>query len=106
LSAVLFFYLIVCRRAACVRSRADKNHGFLEVRADAICSAAARRPLFIGGGGAPFNFCRRRRKIFSGAPAAARRPETPDPISHFLFSIFLQFYQYKSAFYLLFNRQA
>jgi hypothetical protein len=51
----------------------------VEVRADAICSAAARRPLFIGGGGAPFNFCRRRRKIFSGAPAAARRPETPDP---------------------------
>jgi hypothetical protein len=46
----------------------------VEVRADAICSAAARRPLFIGGG-APFNFCRRRRrKIFSGAPAAARRP--------------------------------
>jgi hypothetical protein len=45
--------------------------------------------------------------IFSGAPAAARRPETPNPISHFLFSIFLQFYQYrpKYAFYLLFNRQ-
>jgi hypothetical protein len=59
----------------------------VEVRADAICSAAARRPLFIGGGGAPFNFCRQR-KIFSGAPAAARRPETPDPISRFLFSIF------------------
>jgi hypothetical protein len=79
----------------------------VKVRADAICSAAARRPLFIGGG-APFNFCRRRRRrnIFSGAPAAARRSETPDPISHFLFSIFLQFYQYKSFFYLLFNRQA
>jgi hypothetical protein len=61
----------------------------LEVRADVICSAAARRPLFIDGSGAPFNFCRRRRrKIFSGAPAAVRRPETPDPISHFLFSIF------------------
>jgi hypothetical protein len=67
----------------------------LEVRADAICSAAARRPLFNGGGGAPFSFCRQRpHKIFSGAPAAARCPETPDPISHFLFSIFLQFYQY------------
>jgi hypothetical protein len=26
-----------------------------EVRADTICSAAARRPLFIGGGGTPFN---------------------------------------------------
>jgi hypothetical protein len=78
----------------------------LEVRADAICSVVARRPLFIG---VPFNFCRQRwrwRKIFSGAPAAARRPETPDPISHFLFSIFLRFYQYKYAFYLLFNRQA
>jgi hypothetical protein len=34
--------------------------------------------LFIGGGCAPFNFCRRRRrKIFSDAPAAARRPEIP-----------------------------
>jgi hypothetical protein len=62
----------------------------------------ARRPLFIGGGGAPFNFCGRRwRKIFCGSPAAAQRFETPDPISHFLFSIFLQFYQYKSAFYLI-----
>jgi hypothetical protein len=78
----------------------------VEVRADAICSAAVRRPSFVSGGGALFNFCRRRRKIFSGAPAAARRPETPDLISHFLFSIFLQFYEYKSAFYLLFNRQA
>jgi hypothetical protein len=72
----------------------------LEVRAYANGSAAARRPSFIGGGGAPFNFCRRR-KIFSGAPAAARRPETPSPISHFLFSIFLRFYQYKSAFLLI-----
>jgi hypothetical protein len=34
--------------------------------------------LFIGGGGAPFNFSRRH-KIFSGAPAAARPLETPDP---------------------------
>jgi hypothetical protein len=32
-------------------------------------SAAARRLMSVGGG----------RKIFSGAPAAARRPETPDP---------------------------
>jgi hypothetical protein len=56
-------------------------HSELEVSADVICSAAAaRRPLFIGGGDAPFNVCRRqRRKIFSVAPAAARRPETSDP---------------------------
>jgi hypothetical protein len=46
-------------------------------RVDLYLSAAARRLISVGG-----------RKIFSGAPAAARRPETPDPISHFLFSIF------------------
>jgi hypothetical protein len=34
----------------------------IEVRADAICSAAARRPLFIGGGGARFSATRRRRR--------------------------------------------
>jgi hypothetical protein len=61
-------------------------------RVDLYLSAAAARRLISVGGGARFS--------------AARRPETPDPISHFLFSIFLQFYQYKSAFYLLFNRQA
>jgi hypothetical protein len=39
-----------------------------------LLGAAARRPLFIGGGGAPFNFClRRRRKIFSGAARWRRR---------------------------------
>jgi hypothetical protein len=27
------------------------DYVYVEVRADAICSAAARRPLFIGGGG-------------------------------------------------------
>jgi hypothetical protein len=36
----------------------------VEVRADAICSAAARRPLFIGGGGgARFSAARRRRGV-------------------------------------------
>jgi hypothetical protein len=60
----------------------------------------------LGGGASTFIYWRRLRKIFSGAPAAARRPKTPDQILHFLFSIFLQFYQYKSAFYLLFNKQA
>jgi hypothetical protein len=39
----------------------------IEVRADAICSVAARRPLFIGGGGAPFNFCRGGGARFSAA---------------------------------------
>jgi hypothetical protein len=75
----------------------DKVHLILtnlEVRADAVCSAAACRPSFIGGGSAPFNFCqRRRRKIFSGAPAVARRPETPHPdfkrLAHYILTILL-----------------
>jgi hypothetical protein len=37
-------------------------------------------------------FARRRRvDLYLSAAAAARRPETHDPISHFLFSIFYSF---------------
>jgi hypothetical protein len=50
-------------------------------RVDLYLSAAAARRL-ISVGGARFS------------AAAARHPETPDPISHFLFSIF--FYSFTS----------
>jgi hypothetical protein len=64
-----------------------------------LLAAAAHRLISVGGGGIRFSAARRR---WRGGAASW----TPDPISHFLFSIFLNFYQYKSAFYLLFNRQA
>jgi hypothetical protein len=70
---------------------------------DLCLSAAARRLMSVGGGGggggggARLSAARRRRR-------GVLRLLTP--ISHFQFTTFLQFYQYKSAFYLLFNRQA
>jgi hypothetical protein len=62
-----------------------------------LSPAAARRLISVGGGGARFSAARRRRR---GVLRLLTQFHT------FCSVYFLQFYQYKSAFYFFFNRQA
>jgi hypothetical protein len=63
----------------------------------AAAAAAARRLISVGDGGARFSAARRRRR---GVLRLLTQFHT------FCSVYFLQFYQDKSAFYLLFNKQA
>jgi hypothetical protein len=61
-----------------------------------LSAAAARRLISVGGSGARFSAARSQRR---GVLKLLTQ-------FHSFCSVFFKFYQYKSAFYLLFNRQA